>query len=337
MAHEIQSNDQVVLHKERAWHGLGVVVEEELTPREAAFKVFPWTVEEVPMFIRRNGRQQIVEGWKMNIRSDDASQLGVVSESYKCFQPYDMADFAEALLNEGQVKIETAGSIRGGKRLWFLMKGEEFHVAKGDLIYPYILLSNGYDGLTTLRVTPTTVRAVCSNTLHMSIPHFDTGELGQAAIVIRHTTNLMERVDEAKKALAGYGKALTETKKFIDTLASKEVTSEEVQKFFLECYTMDFGEIPENPKDGYEERRKFKAQSAFNSFSRRFDDERSIAGCSAWNMMNAYSGLVQHDRKAVGKNDVDRIERRVEQNLFGLNQDRSQAAAQRAFRIALAL
>lgn len=336
MAHEIQSNDRVVLHKEPAWHGLGILVEDAPTPREAAKMVFPWTVIQKHMIYRGiDERQQIVEDHLLNMRSDDGSQLGVVSDGYKVVQPNDMADFAEALLDQGQVKIETAGSIRGGKRIWFLLKGEPFNVALGDQIFPYVLLSNGYDGMTTFRVTPTTVRAVCSNTLHMSIPNQDTGELGTSTISIRHTVNVMDRIREAKVALAGYGKALEKTKELINVLTGKEVTKEEVQKFFLECYTQDFGDIPENPKDGFELHRREKAMSAFNSFSRRFDDEKSVSGTTAWCMANAYSGLIQHSLKSRGQNDVNRIERRIESNLFGLNQDRTQAAIQRAFQMAL--
>lgn len=335
MAHEIQKNDKLVLVGEAAWHGLGQIVPDHMTPTEAAQMVFPWTCEQRPLTFTFNGQQTILDTHCINVRSDDGSPLGVVSSNYQTFQPQDMADFAEALLDQGTARIETAGSIRGGKRIWFLMKGEEFAVANGDAIFPYLLLSNGYDGLTTLRVTPTTVRAVCSNTLHMSIPRVDRGELCQSAISIRHTVNLMDRIQEAKTALKIYGKALDATKELMNGLAAKPVNSETVQKFFLESYTADFGAIPENPKDGYEKRRVERATSAWNSFSKRFDDERNIAGASVWNMMNAYSGLVQHDQKARGRDDIDRVEKRVESNMFGLNQTRTQAAAQRAFRVML--
>lgn len=335
MSAEIQSNDQVVMHKVGAWHGMGIVVDKDMTPRQAAMKVFPWEAEEHDMIVRFNGQQQMIDGYKALLRSDDHMQLGIVASGYHVLQPYDMADFAEALLEGGQVKIETAGSIRGGKRLWFLLKGEPFNVALGDEIYPYFLLSNGYDGLSCFAGTPTTIRTVCSNTFHMVVPHVDTGELGTAAFKIRHTANAMERIAEAREAIKNYGKSIEAQKEFANILVAKDVTQEVVQKFFLECYTADFGEIPENPKDGFEERRRMKAQSAYLSFSKRFDDERQIAGANMWNAMNAYTGLVQHDQKARGKDDVDRLERRVESNLFGLNTDRTQAAALRAFKVAL--
>lgn len=348
MAHEITSNDKVVLHSTPAWHGLGLVVPDSLTPREASQMVFPFTVvQKTPFYAGIDGERIVAEGFKINVRlnhnqdprdpsNGNGQQLGTVSENYKVIQPLEMADFCEALSETGGVKIETAGSIRSGGRLWFLLKGEAFDVAVADKMMPYLLVSNGFDGGSCFRVTPTTVRVVCSNTLHAVIPRTDTGELLSSAISIRHTSNIMERIEEAKLALKNYGKSLEKTKDMINTLVKKEVTSDEVKKFFLECYTEQIGDIPVNAKNGHEERRVAKAQSAFNSFSKRFDDEKAIAGTNMWCAANAWSGLVQHDKKSKGADDADRIEKRVDQNLFGLGQERTLAAFQKAFRFALA-
>lgn len=343
MAHEITATDKLLLNSQGgvAWHGLGRLFTGELTPTEASKEAFPWTVIQKPLFYKNmSGKQRIAEKLMINLRSDstdDDEPLGVVSENYQVVQPLDMADFAEALVEEDKkVKIETAGSIQGGARIWFLLKGEEFEVAIHDRMVPYILLSNGYDGGSSFRVTPTTVRVVCSNTWHQVLPRLDTGELLTSAISIRHTSNIMSRIEEAKAALANYGKAMEGTKEVIKTLSSKQVDSDAVKKFFLECYTSEIAAIPENPTNGFEERAVKKAQSAFDSFSRRFDDEKSIAGTTMWCAANAFSGLIQHDLKARGADDTDRIEKRVEKNLFGLGQERTQAAFQRAFKVALA-
>lgn len=343
MAHEITATDKLLLNSQGgvAWHGLGRLFTGEMTPTEASKEAFPWTVIQKSLFYKNmSGKQRIAEKLMINLRSDstdDDEPLGFVSENYQVVQPLDMADFAEALVEEDKtVKIETAGSIQGGAKIWFLLKGDEFEVAIHDRMIPYILLSNGYDGGSSFRVTPTTVRVVCSNTWHAVLPRLDTGELLSSAISIRHTSNIMSRIEEAKTALANYGKAMEKTKEVIKAMSSKQVNSEAVQKFFLDCYTADFGDIPENPKDGFEKRRVDKAQSAYLSFTKRFDDEKSIAGTSVWCMANSYSGLVQNDMKARGADDVDRIERRVESNLLGLNQQRTQAAFQRAFKVALA-
>lgn len=339
MAHEIESTDTLVLNSNQpAWHGMGIVLNQDLSPQEACKLAFPWQADQQDVFtLNPAGVYEPILGHKMNVRSDNGQRLGLVSSDYKIIQPKDVADFASALAADSSVKVqvETAGSIQGGKRMWILLKGDAFDVANNDTIFPYVLLSNGFDGSSSFRITPTTIRAVCSNTLHASIPRVDLGELGKSAIVIRHTADALNRVEEARKALAGYSMAIEKTKQVMGLLSSKGVTKEQVNQFFIDSYTEDFGGIPANPQNKAEERQRDRATSAYRSFSKRFDDERVLAGSTWWNVANSYSGLIQHDMKARGANDQARVEKRVESNLFGLNADRTHAAFSRAFRGAI--
>ena len=352
MSHEIGEHDKIILHKQPACHGLGIIVEDAPTPLEALVMAgLDHDIIQRPLITRRHekrefevdgkmcGRevmvQEIVESHVANYRSDTNTLIGVVSAKYQPIQNKVMAEFCEALVEEGDVKCETVGSIRNGAKLWFLLKGDSFEVANGDEIYPYFLVSNGHDGQTMFRGTPSTIRAVCSNTLHAVIPNMDTGTLGSSAFRFKHTSNILDRVEEARAAIKNYTTIQEGFKEVIGVLSSKDMNQEDVQKFFLENYTRDFGEIPSNPKDGHERRRYDKAQSALSSFSQRFDSELLISGASAWNALNSYTGLIQHDQKARGGDDADRVEKRVESNLFGLNQERSQAALENAFKMAI--
>jgi phage/plasmid-like protein (TIGR03299 family) len=335
MAHEIQIYDNPVYHAEPAWHGLGLVVADAPTPREAlTLAGLEWGVEQKALhYYDAQGKEVKIDSHVINIRDDKPIELGVVSSGYRPIQNIDMADFCEALLADKIVRCESVGSINNGKKVWFLLKGADFGVKckRDDRICPYICVSNGHDGGSAFRVTPTTIRVVCSNTLHMVIPNQETGELMDAAIMFRHTTNIKERVEQARNALAMYGMALKGTADMANHLAAKNVKSEDLEKFFLECYTNEFNEIPANPQDAKEERRVRKAQSAFDSFSMRFDDEQVMYGANAWTMFNAMSGVYQHDQKARGKDDCNRVAKRVQSNLFGLAQSRTLAA----FRMAL--
>ena len=315
MAHELLSSDNLILTGKPAWHGLGRVLPEAPTVKEACDLAFPWYVESRDMY----DGDDLVTGYKRHVRSDNGYQLGVVSDTYKIVQPQDMAEFADALGTD-VVKVETAGSIQGGKRLWFLCRGESFKIGTDDTIVPYLLLSNSYDGTTAFRVTPTTVRVVCSNTLHAVIPKSG-DKLGTAAIVLRHTTNIMDRIAEAKAALESYSRAIEITKDVMLRLATTPMSVEVSKEYFFECYERDFGKVTEG--------NKAKAMSAYDSFSKRYDDG---TGHTAWGAANAYSGLVQHDKKSRGKNDDSRVEKRVESNLFGLNAARTFAAFETAFR-----
>lgn len=335
MAHEITQNDNVVLHKQGAWHNLGLIVQADMTPRQALtmIKAEDPVIQRPIRTTGPDGVERIVQTHLANFI--DNQIVGIVSSNYVPVQNADLADFCEALGGQNKVKVETAGTLRNKTLIWFLLKGEAFSVANGDEMYPYICVSNGHDGKAAFRVTPTTVRVVCSNTLHMVIPSTELGNLGSAAFMARHSVNVLERVEEAKEALKHYDNALRHTRDVAERLVKVEVNSEMVQKFFLDCYQQAFNmEIPFNPKSKIEQNRYDRTQSALASFTRRFDDERTVAGASLWNAFNAFSGLCQHDLKARGKDDESRVEKRVYSNLFGLNQDRTQLALQTAYALA---
>jgi phage/plasmid-like protein (TIGR03299 family) len=325
MSHELMEHDNVVLHAEPAWHGLGIVVADAPTP-EAALQIagLDWITEQWPVYAAQEGERIVAEGFLANVRADTKHILGIVSKGYKPIQNHELSAFCEALAEQGDmVKVETAGSIRNGTKVWFLLKGESFSVRKTDQITPYICVSNGHDGGTALRVTPTTVRVVCSNTLHMVIPSVENESLRVGrklpGIGFAHIGDVDAKVAAAKEALGLYGHALDGTRQVIDHLAATDVTREQVQRFFLECYTRDFGAIPVNPITNSEDRKKTKAQDAFLKFATRFDQDRAVAGTTAWNAVNSYTGWLQHEHGRDGA-------LKAASKLFGLDAERSAAA-----------
>lgn len=68
-----------------------------------------------------------------------------------------------------------------------------------------------------------------------------------------------------------------------------------------------------------------RMRAASDLFLARYEDEQSKLGLgdTCWAAFNAMTGFVQHDKIARGKDDADRVERRIESNLFGINASRT--------------
>jgi len=316
MAHEITKTDGLVLTGKPAWHGLGMVVEQAPTPTEGLkLAGLDWQVEQSPLSTvietPAGMVRQTISTHVANYRSDTKEVLAVVGKSYVPVQNQEIAAFAEALAEgDDVVKLESVGSIRSGRKVWMLLRGESFSVRSSDEIRPYLLLANGHDCSLAFKAVPTSVRVVCSNTLHAALPN------GRSVgYVMKHTTNVMSRVEEAKRALKLYGHHIDRQRELMNTLAAKEVTRQQIQDFWLESYQRDFGAIPTKPKTGAAQRTRDRALDAVNKMAERFDREKAIAGTTAWNAFNAYSGWVQHDRKT-------KIEA-ADNNLFGKGADRT--------------
>lgn len=138
-----------------------------------------------------------------------------------------------------------------------------------------------------------------------------------------HAGNLMERVEEAKAALKLYNHSLETQRELIDTVAAKDVSRDDVKRFFLECYTRDFGGIADQPTSKSEIAARHKAVEAMRSMMDRFERELGVSGANAWTMANAYTGYIQHDRKSRLRDQVKAGETKIEHNLFGINAERS--------------
>ena len=99
------------------WHGLGTRVNEALNSKEALTAAgLDWNVIQEPIYTET---EELIEGYKANIRDTDRKVLGVVTDRYKIVQNQEAFAFTDALLGEG-VRYETAGSLQGGRKVWLL-------------------------------------------------------------------------------------------------------------------------------------------------------------------------------------------------------------------------
>jgi phage/plasmid-like protein (TIGR03299 family) len=116
-------------------------------------------------------------------RSDNHEPLSVVSKRYKVVQPKEVLGFYRDLVSVGGFELETAGILKGGKKLWALAKtGQETMLAGGDKVKAYLLLATSCDGSLATTAQFTSIRVVCNNTLQMAV-----GE-SKGAIRVPHST-----------------------------------------------------------------------------------------------------------------------------------------------------
>lgn len=300
MAHEIHNNDGLVIADNAAWHGLGTVVKGAPNPF-AALRLagLEWTVEESDTITGvfnagDTGEYRVsTDTAKVLVRSDDKSVLGVVGPDYTPFQNQQLAELADSLraAGDGAVEVESAGSIRGGRRVWMLLRGKSVQFGgAGDTTVPYLFLANGHDGSLALKAIPTGVRVVCSNTFHMALG------ARRNALSFRHTLNLNTRVEELADCIKRWENTIDSGAQVARQLAATPVTRDQVQALWIDVIQKLDGEIPGKPKNGWEERRKERAVAGLAHASRVFDTERQQFGANLWVAANAITNWIQHER-----------------------------------------
>ncbi len=139
---------------------------------------------------------------KLIVRNDNEHVLGVVGDSYELLNHGEMGEILEAILGIDNVKFETAGSCRDGAQVWALAYLDEPYQVVGDNTetFPFIALLNSHDGTGACKVVGTQVRVVCWNTYNAASME---GERTGRQFTFRHTAGIHDRIEEAKKALAG--------------------------------------------------------------------------------------------------------------------------------------
>ena len=190
MAHEFESGMFV---KEEAWHKLGIVVEDAPSVDEAyELSGLNWNVELKPSFINI-GDKAVATGDFAVVRDKDNSIFGTVGDRYTPYQNKEAFEWCRPLVESDFWHMESAGSLKGGRVCWSLLKQGETEVVSGDNLKQYLLLTWSHDGSKSVMVAPTTIRVVCNNTLQMALA-------GNKDISkVRHTSTMSMRLDEIRK------------------------------------------------------------------------------------------------------------------------------------------
>jgi len=227
MAHEVET---MAYAGETPWHGLGVPVINDLTPDQMLVKAgLNWTVDKVPSFVNIDG-QQIVTGQQALVRSSDNSILSMVSDDWNPCQNHEAFEFFNDFVMEGDMEMNTAGSLKQGKNVWALAKVKDsFEILGGDKVESYLLFSNPHEYGRCIDIRFTPIRVVCNNTLTLSLA-------GKSDLMVR--LNHRSKFDPAmvKQTLGIAQKKLGTYKEMAEFLASRTYTTESVVEYLKEVF-----------------------------------------------------------------------------------------------------
>jgi phage/plasmid-like protein (TIGR03299 family) len=206
---------------EAGWHGLGQSIEAYLATQGLTLAtaspeqlVQAWESQsgmdfrilrsKVRYFADRAGTdQREMSDQHVLMRSDTGEALGLVSNKYKTVQPAQVLGFFNDLADSLGVKLETAGTLFGGRKFYATARiGEEYIFGNtGDKLRPYLLLATSCDGSTKTTARDILTRVVCANTMAAAMSE-----------ATKHVVNLSHRSDfDADKIRAQLG--------IVDTLA----------------------------------------------------------------------------------------------------------------------
>jgi phage/plasmid-like protein (TIGR03299 family) len=225
MSHYFESGFSV---REPAWHGLAVILD-DYPGRKEAMEIAGHNFKVKERRINISGVSDTAN-WKALVHSKNNTLLAVVRKSYQVVQNEVLWDIVDTLLDQENVKYETAGVLKQGTVLWVLARLDEPVTIPGDNspIYPYCNVTTTHDGSGGIKAMATSVRVVCWNTA--SAADLQAKKSG-LYYTFRHTKNVMSRIEDAKAALSLTRHQHAEFLELANELAAISVTEDNVKDF----------------------------------------------------------------------------------------------------------
>lgn len=340
MAHNLNFNEQTGKHsffsvKEKAWHGLGQIVEGYPNSAEALkFAGLDFNVEKRKLFTFDNENQIADENTEIKIpeievpnyyatiRTDNEIILGVVGRDYEVVQNVDAFSFFDSIVGGDGIHYETAGALGKGERIFITAKLPDYiKVGNNDLIEQYLFLTTSHDGFGSITAAFTPIRIVCNNTLNAALRNHTN------AFKIRHTANAKERLEEAHKLMGITNQLSNQLEGIFNQWAKVRITDPEVKKL-IQMALVPNKEVLQNIQAGKEDELstcfKNMTDAAFEYAMTNESQQLETTKGSLFGAYNAVTGYFQNVRTY--KND----EAKLKSILFG---GTGQMRTQKAFNL----
>lgn len=187
--------------QEKAWHGLGQIVQDYPTSAEAIkFAGLDYEIAKLPNTHHLpSGNTVESENSFFTYRTDNEQVLGhSVGKDYHIVQNNEAFAFFDAIVGgDDGILYETAGALGNGERIFITAKLPDYiRVGNGDdVTEKYIFLTTSHDGTGSITAAFTPIRIVCQNTLNASLNNMSN------VVRIRHTSGAKQRLEEAHRVM----------------------------------------------------------------------------------------------------------------------------------------
>lgn len=305
------------------WHGYGNRLPEDADLDQWRVAAgLDWDVDERAVYYSKRLDERNVptkiDNRKALVRTDNQACLSVVGAGYNVVQPAEVLGFYRDLIAANGFKLDTAGALSDGRRIWALAStGDSTRIYGQDKVDGYVLLATSYDGTMATTCQFTSVRVVCNNTLQFAT------ENSAGAFKVSHSQKF--DAEEAKGALGLSKEAWELYEERVNKLANTVVDLETTLAFFTQVLGNDA--VVVNKDSG-----KIEYSPTFTKLYGAFQSSpgaelRSARG-TAWGLVNAVTFYQDHMARGNASGS------RLNSAWFGAGASRKSKAFEEALKLA---
>lgn len=268
------------------WDGISRDINDAVSVDEALrLGKLDWRVEQhdvARMIPREDGTVMFtqIDGFKENFRSDTGKSLGIVRSRYQVCQNSEGFELVDSLLDNNGIRLEAAGEINGGRRIWMCGRLPEEKKILGDPFETYIVFANSHDGTSAIQCMITPIRVWCRNTLNLALRN------NKRMWSTRHTGNLQWKIKEAEQVLMKTGHYMDELSTYADRMANTPLKEEDLQTMLKYLFPY---------KDTDSDRKKQNMEEMKSNYMACYfmPDLTQFRG-TQWGAINAMADFVDH-------------------------------------------
>jgi phage/plasmid-like protein (TIGR03299 family) len=280
------------------WHGLGIEIPPDLTPAEICKEAgVDWEVAKFPAFATVGGKKIKVDRSAL-VRLSDNKVLDVVGDDWNPTQNADAFEFFTDFVKAGDMKMHTAGSLKGGQIVWALAKtNESFKIGRKDQVDSYLLFTNPHQFGKAIDVRFTPVRVVCNNTLTLSLST-------KSANMVKVSHRKKFDAAEVKEIMGLVSVKFSDYKSRAQFLASKRYDKDTVSKYFSNLWPV--------LTDKEDSKKIISKSAAIAAQVVETQPGHEFAPGTWWNAYNAVTYLTDH---LIGRS----VDNRLTSAWYGIN------------------
>jgi phage/plasmid-like protein (TIGR03299 family) len=307
------------------WWGGGQRANSEMSMDEwAKLAGMEWSILSSPVqFEGPDGKMLKMDDRRVHYRDDNLFPLGVASMDYKVVQPKQILGHMEGLADKAGFKMNTAGTLFGGKQFWGLAElGAEAHIRdERDRVTAYLLLATSADGSLATVGKFVNTRVVCWNTLTMALRE----KTGQ--VKFSHKKAFDSEFINKELGIRAKEEFEAEIEK-LRTLADTAMAAAEMARATLEVYNPGALELKEAELLKVVRGKQTKKIMTLALGSDLIGGELEGSRNTAWGWLNSVTQYIDHD------NGSKTLDRRFQRALFGRGETYKTSAEKLAFQFA---
>lgn len=338
MAHNLNFNERTGKYsffsvQQKAWHGLGQIVQDYPTSAEAIkYAGLDYEVVKIPLVTGGADISITTDGELIDlnnipvpdqfatVRKDTRIPFGTVGKDYHIVQNREAFAFFDAIVGKSDgILYETAGALGNGERIFITAKLPGYiRIGNGDdITEKYIFLTTSHDGSGSITAAFTPIRIVCQNTLNASLRSMTN------VVRIKHTAGAKERLENAHKVMGLANTLSSQLEEIFNQWANVKITDHEVRNLIRLALcpnkeTLDL--IKKGAEDELSTVFKNTVEDAFSYAMMSDTQQMDTTKGTLFGAYNAVTGYYQNVCEY--KND----EKKLDSILLGTAQKRTQKA-----------